>query len=538
MRTASHRFMSPLALCGFALLPVLVAARESSVRYNSMRYNSEEHRLLVDRGVALVTIPAGITLPAGIVFGTIANGDDYVAQFRDAKKLAAGFTTNNVNDYRKDADSTQDNCYWTGFGQLEWNKNLYIPTAAQAPSHTLVLQSYTSTNAHGGFTMGQLAAIYGDYRRTPYCDTIGRCYLTDDNIGFISFKRGNVMNTDYYCPKAMPAGGYLQAIGSGLVPPSGPKGNYTGNTADNNEYAEAAWWGDEMMRLAATNDWHWSSAGIAWYAGMHRLALLYADSARINPAYWNKALHYEAHALHTLTDLFAFGHVVVNRDETTTQIMEGLQLTNRTSYKWMENVIAMGGGVRKDGAITSSSSFPVLRDVANDRNDFSDVRLKNLPFTSTVAVARGIKEHTLHDDFNSTGARVKNLNGDEFYIYGDGKLDTMLTSGNAASVIINAVRASVQSLFDGHMSLRSGSTVAQIGSPGSPFWAALNYVPAYVRSDHNKYFLGRWARYTRTMLELTGTVKKLSNWDTCQIPRVTGAILESLSAQDKSCVEF
>src|SRR5207244_2300265 len=112
-------------------------------------------------------------------------------------------------------------------------------------------------------------------------------------------------------PAPVVASDYLAGIGSGLWPPFGSLGDVTSNTADTEQDTfEAGWWGDEMMRIAAINDWHFSSAALAWYIGMHRMALKYVALAVHDPVYWNHALHYEANALHSLTDLFAFGHVV------------------------------------------------------------------------------------------------------------------------------------------------------------------------------------------------------------------------------------
>lgn len=83
---------------------------------------------------------------------------------------------------------------------------------------------------------------------------------------------------------------YLEAIASGLQPPHGTFANEVSNTASLHEYDEASWWGDHMLRLANVNDWHFGNTAVAWYTGMHRLALLYVKEAIKDPKQWMRAL--------------------------------------------------------------------------------------------------------------------------------------------------------------------------------------------------------------------------------------------------------
>ena len=88
-------------------------------------------------------------------------------------------------------------------------------------------------------------------------------------------------------------------------------------------------WAMEMVGMAYTNTWHFGVHALRWYVAMHRQALLLAghaageriagnlDRAR---ALFNSALHYEAHACHSLTDLFAPGHMTVDRWESSKRI--------------------------------------------------------------------------------------------------------------------------------------------------------------------------------------------------------------------------
>lgn len=486
-------------------------------------YNSEEHRLIVDLGVAGVVLPPSIRFPAAIAMRPV-NATAYADGYRAAKLLAVGFESNNPAEFDDNKGSVQDNCYFTrasigeldvGFHQAAYNKKIYIPSANQVPDKVLSVPAYNAGAAYGGFTIGQLAALYGDYRRTTYCDGSGRCFLTNADIGDVVFARGNAVRKGTYCPPAMNAGRYLQYIGSGLVPPFGGGGNTVANTANDDEYSEAGWWGDEMLRIANINDWHFSSAAISWYVGLHRLALLYADSARGDPKHWNRALHYESNALHSLTDLFAFGHVVTNRDETSHGIMKGF--AGNQGYQWMENVIRMGGGTRSGtGMISLSANLPAITDAPGIRNEF----LKS--YRGTWA-GRADDERRYHDEFNKSGAQVRNFNGDDFEIFGDARLSQML-NGKAVGVITNAVRTSVQSLFDAHVELQQGKrSIAEIGAAGSSYFAALNYVPVFIVRDANGYFPGMWTRYANAVVGIAGVNHTLSKWDGCQVPYLSGA---------------
>jgi hypothetical protein len=469
-------------------------------------YNSEEHKLLADWGASLVQLPPSITLPFPTRF------QDSTLSFRravyvNAKNMAVGFATNDPNYFRDDKPDVQDNSYVTNYAQLAGNKLLYIPDDAHLRGRTLLVGSVTD-RTQDAFTFGELVAIYGDYRRTVHCVT-GDCYLTDANTGTLTFEQGQNC-FGFSCgwrPSPRTMTNYLRFIGAGLWPPYGECGNATGNTADDVTYGEAGWWGDEMLRIAQSNDWHFSSAAVAWYVGMHRLALHYVDLARTQPYYWNHALHYEADALHSLTDLFAFGHVVTNRDRTSYAVMTGTTLTQKPAYLWMENVLRVGGGTRNsEGRILLDAALPVIVDRANERLDF-------LPsYTPTTWAFYARQEHDFHDAFNHSGATVRNLKGDRFTILGDGGL---AQSGlETARIAADAVRASLQSLFDAYLRLQAGARVEDIARAGDAYFAALKSIPIFVESHPNytyqrpflcglpgetnnpgHNFDGRWTRY-------------------------------------------
>ncbi|HXS82445.1 MAG TPA: hypothetical protein VN896_06945, partial [Methylomirabilota bacterium] len=310
-------------------------------------YDSEEHKLIADWGASMVRLPPSIALP----FPTRFHDTTLAARqkvYMDAKYLACGFRSNKQSDYNEDVQKVQDHSYWYGYAQLAGNKKLWIPPDSVLRETTLVVGTRLNTGQAVGFTIGELVSIYGDYRRTVYCAT-GDCYLTDANYARLHFDEGWDCFGPLNCgwrPPDVSMYEYLRDVGSGLWPPYGTCGNASGNTAADDQYYDAGWWGDEMIRIAGTNDWHFSSAAIAWYVGMHRLALIYVDRARTDPRFWNHALHYEANGLHSLTDLFAFGHIVANRDRTSHAAMVSSGVTGKKAYLWMEHAIDVGGGTR------------------------------------------------------------------------------------------------------------------------------------------------------------------------------------------------
>jgi len=276
-------------------------------------------------------------------------------------------------------------------------------------------------------------------------------------------------------------------------PPYGGFGNTVSNTTWESEELDAGWWGDEMLRIANINDWHFSSAAVAWYVGMHRLALSYVDRARTDSKYWNHALHYEAHALHSLTDVFAFGHVVTNRDRTSAKMIGTEGLTGNAAYGWLQNGLTMGGGRRENGILRLTASLPTLAEVTMARADFMP------SYRGSVENANlANNERVYHDQFNAAGATVMNLKRQEFFIYGDAGM--RYSSQATKDIIIETVRASVQSLFDAYA---SGRTVDETGRVGSKYFDALLNIPAFVKSNSGHYFDGMWTRYAAALDSIT-----------------------------------
>lgn len=472
----------------------------------SLVYNSEEHKLMVDWGVSMVDQrSAQLPSPTGFVPQDLSPRNK---MYMDAKWLAVGITSNNPGDYSEDTKKVQDNSYWDRYAQREYNLKLYVPNESEISPRTLLVSAWTNTEE--ALTFGELVALYGDYRRTVFCES-GRCYLTNSDRpvyrnpyghsylpGTIYFEYGEDCFGLKGCgwePDPVSTVYYLHAIGSGLVPPFGAWGNTVSNTAWEEEELDAGWWGDEMVRIANTNDWHFSSAAIAWYVGMHRLALLYVERARTDSRYWNQALHYEANGLHALTDLFAFGHIVTNRDLTSSAIIRYHNLEGDRAYRWMENVLKVGGGTRSpQGVLAISAELPSIQD------DIATLRGDMLPtYANNSWGFQALDEKGLHDRFNAGGATVINLKRQEFPILGD--FGYRRLPGTTRAIMAEAVRASVQSLFDAY---ESGVPIDQVGSPGSSYFDALLNVPVFVKADAEHLFDGQWTRYAATVDAITG----------------------------------
>lgn len=498
-------------------------------------YNSEEHKVLGDWAASEVRLDTTIELPDPTRLSPLPSSASLGA-YAAAKNLAVGFATNNSADFRDDRKKVQDNSYPPGeaYRQLPGNIGLWIPPANLRRDFGLLVAGHTAASGSREYTFGDLMSIYGDYRRTPYCDDSGACYLTNASTDAVRFDQGwdcyffgqvgapdgSLIADCGWRPDPIGTSVYLRRIAAGLWPPYGKDGNVLFNTAlEEDDYFEAGWWGDEMMRIANTNDWHFSNAAVAWYVGMHRLALYYVDLARADSKYWNHALHYEANALHSLSDLFAFGHVVTSRDETSNAFIVDDGLQGRTTYQWMEHVLRQGGARRENGRILfDADGLPAIADASHGRNDFLASYIN--PTTSPGWGLWAKSEHTYHDQFNKTGAQVRNLRGDVLQIFGDAKLQDM--TPEAQAVIKETIRVSLRSLFDAYVRLdRYGGSVASIGAEGSEFFAALRYIPVFVASEPGNHFKGQWTRYARRIDVITGT-NRVPAAPLCEMPYING----------------
>ncbi|SGY88268.1 Phosphatidylcholine-hydrolyzing phospholipase C [Moritella viscosa] len=505
---------------------ILACVMASTFTSGAQAFNSEEHKNIVDNAIAQLKIPETIKLPTTVSLKS--RTDSYTKELRAAKQLAAGFDGNDENDYDSYKYNVQDNCYYSGFGQSHYNNTIYIPTGSQLPTKLLTLNTNMGSQSDE-FTLGELAAIYGDYRRTTSCDADGQCFLSNDIKENIVFKHGS---HPAYCPQPVKNTTYLHHVGSGVVPPFGALGNLSSNTAGDGELEEAAWWGDEMMRIANVNDWHFSDAAVAWYIGLHRQALYYADKARTEPKYWNVALHHEANALHSLTDLFSFGHVVTSREESSFNMIKSAGLKEKGTYLWMEAIMKQAGATRdRDGILSFAlADFPpIMRIATAPRNDF-------MPSYRGIWMMWAKDEQGFHDRFNESGALVRNLNGDRFQIYGDSHLKEL--TDQSKEIIIMATKTSIQSLLDAYQVLEHGSDITEVGAVGSQFFNALNYLPAFVEKDGDSYFTGTWTSYADVINTMVGSGKVLNDKANCTLSTVSGKIRGRLKTRSKACTVF
>lgn len=466
-------------------------------------YNSEEHKWIADLAVSAIEREVGQALARGGAGPVFFETGDIGASIRYAKKLAVGFETNNAAEYDGQAVA-QDNYYWTKFRQAEYNKKIWIPEPRSVGLLQIPARVGSDTTT---FSLGQLVALYGDYRRTTFCRE-GECYLThwpapdaeaEPDSTIVLFGKGT--HPDYRPRGVLPLSRYLGAIGSGLVPPFGRAANAVSNTAGPTEYQEAGWWGDEMLRIANVNDWHFSKAAVAWYVGMHRLALYYSGLARKNPRYWVHAFHHEASALHSLTDLFAFGHVVTNRDRTAHGVLENRGLAGKPAVVWMNRILAIGGGVRNQaGEVILDAPLPFLMPgQLAETNPPQDEELPSY-LGSWARFARF--EQQLHDKFNKSGAEVYNLNGDKFLILGDGRLRG--SQAETVNVMAEAVRSSIRDLLN----FATGSSVGDMKKMNhevTSHLGALNYIPVFIAQEKTGAFPGRWTLYADFVIDLLGS---------------------------------
>jgi hypothetical protein len=134
---------------------------------------------------------------------------------------------------------------------------------------------------------------------------------------------------------------------------------------------------DHMIKLATNNATHFSRRAAQEYVQWHRKAMLLA---RDRKDLW-EALHYEALGLHSFTDLFAFGHMLENR-----------QLTDRV-FKWADKEES------KTGLSLSSRAS----------------------LATTGGSVMGGYTAFYHHARNWRGAKLQNLDGDVWWGYGDNR---------------------------------------------------------------------------------------------------------------------
>ncbi|AKJ02479.1 Hypothetical protein AA314_04105 [Archangium gephyra] len=495
----------------------------------ALAYNSEEHKLIGDKGAAVAATceslqRAGAPVQNGRwgcgVFGNLnrtrsqvpllKSYDATVGPPSNCESEGSGFIPGQqpelvtyewqrcykswgLEENRKYKTQAQGlHSVTTPLGQdkdQDFNKTLYIPRQDDTTLKSLeplVVWVGTADGKKGTyFTFGDLVALYGDYRKAVTCDEKRHdCLLTD-----------NVLPDD----TAKTVHGYLRSFAHGVTPPI----DLLGNSATGWEPYEKdsqpqsdkfGWWGDEMMRLAGVNDWHFSDVAVSWYVAMHRLALRHAMLAVKNndPTSLWKAIHYEANGLHSITDLFSPGHMVVNRKASTQEIWSGVP-----GYE--QNPLRVWG--------TRVAELGVLGDIASGKEEL-DAPSSSWAPTSVKLTSMKLKkpyalwakwEESGHSSFNKNGAQGRTLAGTEFYIYGDSRLfgrrnpeqpDVDPGPPYSAELFKNsseAVQVGLRSLLDAYSVMKAGgvtrldATYRGLENNRARYFAALQYIPTELR---------------------------------------------------------
>ncbi len=489
----------------------------------ALGFNSEEHKYLGDAGSAAVPVCGG-NVTGKCRPATISSRFQPLLQSYDPRHPAskvALVTKSQQTAFRREALARQPGYESKRMtGQKHYVEEIYIPPDDSAVAPLLVWVGNASLPTDGEwFTFGDLVAIYGDYRRAVTCDgDDANCLLTDALDGH-----------------TVTALDHLRGFARGEVPPFGSLGNTTSNSDPNGNATSAPWWGDEMLRIANTNDWHFNRRAIYWYTGLHRQALSMAALAaeRNDPASLWQAVHMEANGLHSLTDLFAPGHIIANREKSVDGMFKNNSASWTDVFDWNHAILGMGQPSMQSLAPIAA---PRQSQIGSDRGTW-------------VSWARW--EEAAHTQFNKNGAIVRNNRGDEFIAFGDGRLFTCKEEaakngkvhpqnpGKLPEVAAAAVTHSLQALFEAYAQLlqaggsKTGDTrISAVETKakeivgGVAYYDALNDVPidikeaCYKNADGFCYGVGRWmaAGYRG---EVLGTLKVGKLASEPDLPEVT-----------------
>jgi len=334
-------------------------------------------------------------------------------------------------------------------------------------------------DGHGEwFSFGDLIAIYGDFRRVVTCDASSSrgCLLTD------TVEDSSAPEQDWLMKSKLLS--ILRDVAMGEMIPYSIKNTYVSTHARGTKPEMG---NDHMMRLARMNDWHFGKRAVRWYVGMHRQALyLLAHAVRTNDdTYFWKALHYDANGLHSLTDLFAPGHIVTDRTVTVEHIMEGVTTPDQM---WAGRVFELSGN-----SAGSEYSIAALDAPTDDK----------APSGPVGVITSSELERRWHNGFNMGGARLKNFLGREWDSFGDGHLSLRKPCNNAMEhnidtgelvnadereVVAAAVNASLRALIDARAAIQSAVEsgedpieAAREYGERPEFYAALGHIPIWVK---------------------------------------------------------
>jgi hypothetical protein len=195
------------------------------------------------------------------------------------------------------------------------------------------------------FTFGDLVSLYGDFRRIITCDAKAAnsdCRLTNPPKPLPgNYNPAKFTKQRYKAMKDLAQG--WNFWDANLITSQASSVLVTNRGVIEGKNHQGAW-SDEFYKIAKGNHWHFSPTALKWYVAMHRQAFyMMSKAARAKNAeerqrlIW-KAMHYEGHALHSLTDLFAPGHVMVDRYVTTDTMLAGNKQQKAPFPSWQANI--------------------------------------------------------------------------------------------------------------------------------------------------------------------------------------------------------
>ena len=427
------------------------------------------------------------------------------------------------------------------------------------------------------FTFGDLISLYGDFRRIITCDARkdnSDCRLTDAPRPLTrDYEPAEFTKTRYKAMKDLAQGwnfwdaNFSFKVNSIAV---------TNNGVIKGQNHRAAW-ADEFYKIAKGNHWHFGPTALKWYVAMHRQAFyLMVEAAKTKDLeqrdilIW-KAMHYEGHALHSLTDLFAPGHIMVDRYVTTKKILKESGGRGAPFPRWQTDIWNTTFTSEKpDGKLSKKP----LRGINMIKENDLDV----LTGPVSIVVRNAYYEANFHDDFNKHGAVVRNLKrssinkfrfvsprnhtilpaewrafGDKkLYAYKDDTEDAPRLNPYQGEWATAAVEDSIRSLFDGYQAVLNGGDAAKL-SMAPALFDALGDLPIEMRnvcvnnknncfapdSRKGKHTNFRWVSYAPLVLELLG-LKSLLDPNPELLPSCTGysAINGPSSTKGSSIISF
>ena len=291
-------------------------------------------------------------------------------------------------------------------------KGSYVPRerALEVKNPLLIWVGAADRSSGEWFTFGDLVSLYGDFRRIITCDAKAAnsdCRLTDRPKPLPgNYNPAKFTKQRYKAMKDLAQG--WNFWDAHLISSQASSVLVTNRGVIEGKNHKGAW-SDEFYKIAKGNHWHFGPTALKWYVAMHRQAFyLMSKAAQAKNVkdrqilIW-KAMHYEGHALHSLTDLFAPGHVMVDRYATTDSMLASNKQQNAPFPSWQANIWKTTfSSAAPKGKLLKKPRFQAVSKV----ND-NDLNVITGPTSLTVRNAR--YESQFHNKFNVAGSEVRNL---------------------------------------------------------------------------------------------------------------------------------